>query len=158
MKLKMISGTKEVATQDIKIVKTMSSIEIAQLTEKNHKDVMRDIRNIEAELGQRISAPSSYVSEQNKKITMLTLDKENSLLLVSGYSVKLRQKIIRRWLELEGNLARNLQEAIQLVEATVDLNGSRWGKAGADQKKNRKVVKKFNELVKSELIQELNLF
>lgn len=73
MKLKMISGTKEVATQDIKIVKTMSSIEIAQLTEKNHKDVMRDIRNIEAELGQRISAPSSYVSEQNKKITMLTL-------------------------------------------------------------------------------------
>lgn len=158
MKLKMISGTKEVATQDMKIVKTMSSIEIAQLTEKNHKDVMRDIRNIEAELGQRISAPSSYVSEQNKKITMLTLDKENSLLLVSGYSVKLRQKIIRRWLELEGNLARNLQEAIQLVEATVDLNGSRWGKAGADQKKNRKVVKKFNELVKSELIQELNLF
>ncbi len=82
----------------------MSSKEIAELTGKEHNHIMRDIRKIEEELGASISGQSSYKTEQNKELPMLLLDKENSLLLVSGYSVVLRQKIIKRWQELENQV------------------------------------------------------
>lgn len=80
---------------------TMNSREIAELTSKEHKNILRDIENIESELGQLISEPSSYINSQNKELPMLTLNKDNTLLLVSGYSAVLRQKIIKRLNELE---------------------------------------------------------
>lgn len=45
----------------------MSSKEIAELCNKNHADVMRDIRNIEEQLGQSIFEQSSYINSQNKE-------------------------------------------------------------------------------------------
>lgn len=82
---------------------TMSSKEIAELTNKEHKNVLADIRTIEAELGELISQPTSYTDASNRQSPMLLLNKENSLLVVSGYSVILRKKIIDRWQELENN-------------------------------------------------------
>jgi len=46
---------------------TMSSREIAELTAKQHKDVMRDIRKMLAELGERKIAPSPYLDSQGKE-------------------------------------------------------------------------------------------
>ena len=82
----------------------MSSKEIAELCNKNHADVMRDIRNIEEQLGQSIFEQSSYINSQNKEQPMYLLNKENTLLLVSGYSVHLRLKIIKRLQEIEDNI------------------------------------------------------
>lgn len=98
---------------------TMSSREIAELTNKNHADVMRDIRNIEAELSLSISAESEYVNSRNQKHPEYLLTKENSLLVVSGYSVTLRKRIIDRWQELENkqhmNMPQTFAEALQLA-------------------------------------------
>lgn len=158
MKLGMIDGIKEIDTKDIKLVKTMSSLEIAKLTDKRHDHVLRDIRNIEKELGEPISGGGYYKDANQQDRPMLLLDKENTLLLVSGYSVKLRQAIIRRWLELEGSLLRNIQDKIQLIESEVNINGTLWGKAGVSQRRNRKVLSRFDELLKSDTVQELELF
>ena len=81
---------------------TMTSREIAELTNKEHAHVIRDIRNLQEKVvGETIFGLSSYISEQGKELPMYTLDKKQTLLLVSGYNALLRLKIINRWEELE---------------------------------------------------------
>jgi phage regulator Rha-like protein len=92
--------------QDISTItqQTMSSLEIAKLTEKNHSDVLRDIRKIlnEAGIGESKYA-FTYLSEQNKELPCFHLPRRECDLIVSGYSVKYRLAIIDRWHELEAN-------------------------------------------------------
>lgn len=99
---------------------TMDSREIAEYTGKNHSDVCRDIRNMVdgLKLGESTFA-SSYLSEQNKAVTCYKLPKRECLILVSGYSVALRAKIIDRWAELESQTAfkvpQTFAEALRLA-------------------------------------------
>ena len=80
----------------------MSSREIAKLTGKNHADVMRDIKSMLEQLDLDVSNfAETYIDSQNRIQPCFALDKENTLILVSGYNVKIRQAIIRRWQELE---------------------------------------------------------
>jgi hypothetical protein len=57
-----------------------------------------------------------------------------------------------------GDLLRNIQQKIQLIEGEVKINGTMWGLAGVSQRNNKKVIRKFNELLASETVQELELF
>lgn len=81
---------------------TMSSREIAELVEKRHRDVLRDVRVMfEAlELDAR-SFAHTYQDSQNRDQEEYLLPRELTLTLVSGYDVKLRKRVIDRWLELE---------------------------------------------------------
>lgn len=85
--------------------KTMSSLEIAELTGKAHAHVMRDIRVMMEELGGQSSFGSTYRDAQGKERACFNLPKRESLILVSGYSVELRARIIDRWAELEQQVA-----------------------------------------------------
>ena len=85
----------------------MSSKEIAELTEKHHNHVLRDIKQMLQTLD-LINNPNLgcqqyqiFKREDNKQIKEIFLDKELTLTLVSGYNVILRHKIIKRWQELE---------------------------------------------------------
>lgn len=85
---------------------TMSSLQIAEITGKLHKHVMRDIRNLlEQGVSQSNFGLSSYEQEQpnggTKKVSMYRLTKKGCLILASGYNAVLREKIIDRWAELE---------------------------------------------------------
>lgn len=87
-------------------VQTMSSREIAELTGKRHDNVMRDIRKMVEELSADSSLSwhcesSTYLDQQGKEREMYELDKDTTITLISGYDVKLRMKIIKRWQELE---------------------------------------------------------
>lgn len=85
-----------------KIESTMTSLEIAALTEKHHSHVLRDIREMLDQL--KITASSfgaSYKDSSGKKNACFNLQKRETLILVSGYSVAMRAKIIDRWQELE---------------------------------------------------------
>ncbi|TPE47217.1 phage antirepressor KilAC domain-containing protein [Amaricoccus solimangrovi] len=82
---------------------TMSSREIAELCEKRHDHVMRDIKKMLDKLGE--VAPKfggNYIAENGKENPCFLLPKDLTLTLVAGYNVKLRKRIIDRWLELEG--------------------------------------------------------
>lgn len=86
--------------------KTISSIEIAQLTGKRHADVMRDIRVLLDQGVQERNFASSFRMRQlqnggSKQEPCYILTKKGSLILASGYDALLREKIINRWEELE---------------------------------------------------------
>lgn len=83
---------------------TMSSIEIAELTRKRHDNVMRDARKMLLDLhGEHglLRFEGTYLDAQSKEQPCVNLPKRECLTLISGYSVKLRARIIDRWMELE---------------------------------------------------------
>jgi phage regulator Rha-like protein len=88
---------------------TMTSREIAVYTGKEHFHIMRDLGKMFAEMGDEGGASrfgSSYISEQGKLMPMLRLPKRETMILISGYSVTLRAKIVDRWQELEAQVAQ----------------------------------------------------
>lgn len=86
-------------------VKTMSSLEIAELTGKDHRNVMRDIKVMFEQLDNLkglLSFEHTYTHHQNgQKYKCYHLPKNETLCLVSGYSPQMRMAIIKRWQELE---------------------------------------------------------
>lgn len=87
---------------------TMSSREIAEITGKDHKHVLTDVRKMLVDLG--LGEPDfrrSYLSEQNKPMPGYNLPKRETIILVSGYNIKMRAAIIDRWQELESNMQQN---------------------------------------------------
>ena len=71
---------------------TMSSVEIAELTGKEHSNVLRDIRDMLSKIGDSNLNPKQYqeLTLPNKMTKEILLDKELSTTLVSGYSVPMR--------------------------------------------------------------------
>ena len=79
----------------------MSSLESAEVTGKAHKNVMADIKKQFEQLEISTADFSATRIVRGKEEPMFNLDEEQTLILASGYNVKLRQKIIKRWMELE---------------------------------------------------------
>lgn len=90
-------------------VATMSSREIAELTGKRHDNVFIDARRMLVELYEEegvLKFQETYIHPQNGQSYMeFMLPKRETLILVSGYSVKMRAKIVDRWQELEAKTA-----------------------------------------------------
>lgn len=100
---------------------TMSSREIATLCSKRHDNVMADIRKMLDELD--IYAPDfsgTFITEQGNQYECFNLPKRECLILVSGYNVKIRTKIIDRWQQLEQGKAKLLpQTKLEALKAYV---------------------------------------
>lgn len=98
----------------------MSSREIAELTGKRHDNVKTDIEKMLLELELNVPEFSGTYIATNGNISIeFNLPKRESLILVSGYSIVLRAKIIDRWQELESQqqskIPQTYAEALQLA-------------------------------------------
>ena len=86
---------------------TMTSRELAELTGKNHADVMRDIRDEveklkkEGEVGLSIFAESKYINSQNKEQPMYSFGREGAMQIAMRYSAIIRRKVILKLEEME---------------------------------------------------------
>lgn len=82
---------------------TMSSLEIARLTGKEHRNVLRDIREFldEIDEGDRLRFEQTYKDAYGRDQQCFVLPKRECLGLASKYDAKLRMAIIDRWAELE---------------------------------------------------------
>ena len=90
--LEVLAGHKE----------TMTSLEIAEVTGKEHKNVMRDIRNIlEQGVNQLNFELVEYPDKKGELRPCYNITKKGCLILASGYDALLREKIINRLEELE---------------------------------------------------------
>lgn len=86
---------------------TMSSREIAELTGKEHRHVLADIRKMFEELGETSAGFSADLPDAyGRPQPAFNLPKRETLILVSGYNVGMRAKIIDRWQELEAQPAK----------------------------------------------------
>ena len=108
----------------------MSSREIAELTNKQHKDVIRDVRVMQKALEEDgadlrhltdVKDGRGYTSE-------FLLDRDLTETLITGYSIALRHKVICRLRELEeerSSVARiptSLPEALRLAADQAEQN------------------------------------
>jgi len=88
---------------------TMSSLEIAGLTGKRHDHVLRDVRKMLATLNGPnfgdVGMLATYRDGKGEARECFNLPKRECLILVSGYSIEMRARIIDRWLQLEMMLA-----------------------------------------------------
>ena len=91
---------------------TMSTIEIAGLTGKAHKNVLADVRKMLAELNdpniggvEPADFSARYIDAKGEARECFNLPKRECLILVSGYNIELRAKIIDRWMQLEAAIA-----------------------------------------------------
>ena len=84
------------------LVESMSSLEIAEVTGKEHKNVMRDIQNLLSQGVDKLNFERiSYKDSMNRVRDAYQLTYKGVLILASGYNPVLREKIINRWEELE---------------------------------------------------------
>ena len=96
----------------------MSSREIAEITGKLHKNVIRDIRNME-ESWEKVTGLkfelSEYEDSTGRKLPEYQLDKREVLYVATKWNDEIRARIILRWEELENNL-KNLHTELSLKE------------------------------------------
>lgn len=104
----------------------MSSREIAELTGKDHKHVLSDIRKMFDDLGLHSAEFSAqYKDSTGRTLPMFNLPKRETLILVSGYDTVLRAKVVDRVAELESQSAGafkipgTLSEALRLASETM---------------------------------------
>lgn len=107
----------------------MSSREIAELTGKQHQHVKRDIEHMLAELGKDVSRFGRiYTDRMNRQQTEFYLDRELTEILITGYSIPLRARVIRRLHELESRqhvtVPQTLPDALRLAADLADENVS----------------------------------
>lgn len=107
---------------------TMSSLEIAELTGKQHAHVMRDIRSLlEHGVSESNFGLGSYSDANGQNRPCYNLTKKGCLILASGYDAKLRERIIDRWEQLE-------TEKKQVLATLPDFsNPAEAARAWADQ-------------------------
>lgn len=81
----------------------MTSQEIADEVEKEHKHVMRDIRSLISDnsIDQSNFGPISLPDSYGRPQPAFRLDFFAAMLLVSGYDTDRRGAILKRWMELE---------------------------------------------------------
>lgn len=92
---------------------TMTSKEIASLCEKEHRHVIRDIKTMMVEL-QKDGPVLGYgeIKDRRGYTEIFHLDKELTETLITGYSIRLRRKVVARMNELEGLLSEKLAPAL----------------------------------------------
>lgn len=91
--------------------KFMTSLEISEITDKEHKNVIRDIRKLlEQGVSQLNFELTYYKDEQGKDRPCYKLTQKGCLILASGYNPLLREKIIDRWESLETGKALPLYQ------------------------------------------------
>jgi len=130
----------------------MSSREIAELTGKLHKDVLRDIRKLSLQLVEnqyeRSFALVKYKDTKGELRPEYLLDKEQSILLISGYDAMLRLKIIRRWAELEAK-----QQPSYMIENPIE-RARAWA---LEMEGVQKAIETTNKLLTNNLCYDISV-
>ncbi|GEM_PF-6415130 len=100
---------------------TMSSKEIAELTGKLHKNVMRDIRNMQP-AWQNVTGRKFELSEfkdsTGRKLPMFKLTQKECLFIATKFNDEARAKLVLRWYQLETKQVAQVNHSAELEKLT----------------------------------------
>lgn len=102
----------------------MDSRDIATLTHKLHKNVLKDIREMYSKLG-RLKNELTYLDKQGKERPFYLLTYEDTITLLTGYSIELRAAVVKRWLALEKHYQSERKKSIEVRKTFTDELKSR---------------------------------
>tara|TARA_R110001599_G_scaffold173340_2_gene365148 strand:- start:4970 stop:5671 length:702 start_codon:yes stop_codon:yes gene_type:complete len=153
---------------------TMSSREIAELTEKEHSNVKRDISAMILQMNYPelklkdcpVFDPSELKGHEitigqfrhaNNLYDEFKLSHNYTILLVSGYNVNLRMNIIKRWQELESKQSPQLPQTMsQALQLAAD-QAKQLEEQAPKIEYHDKVLSTANGLTTTEIASELNM-
>lgn len=109
----------------------MSSREIAEITGKQHKNVLVDCDKLNENyrvMGLAEISADCYLDPRNREQREYKLTKIQTLDLMTGYNIELRIRVNRRWEELENKqvqkaLPQTFAEALRAYADEVEKNG-----------------------------------
>lgn len=104
----------------------MTSLQIAEITGKAHKDVMRSIRNMEISwenvCGRKFALTSRTIEQPNggtRDVPCYSLTKDESLYIATKFNDEARARLVLRWEELERKnqyqVPQSFSEALMLA-------------------------------------------
>ena len=115
---------------------TLTSLEVAEITGKDHKSILRDIRDeiekLGDERGRLIFVPTEYIDNFNRKQPMFCLTFKGVLQLGARYSAEIRFRLIEKIEQLQkpisvedmiimqANEMKSVKHRIDVVENKVD--------------------------------------
>ena len=103
---------------------TMTSVEIAEVTGKQHKDVLKSIRNMESaweKVSGRKFALASYTDAQGKERPCYNLTKRECLFVATKFNDEARARLVIRWEQLETERKPQLSQLEILVMSAQNL-------------------------------------
>lgn len=157
MKTRIINASTELKNEPSAHKRTMSSVEIAEMTGKLHHHVLRSIRAMEpawVKVAQTKFGCCSYKDENNRERPMYLLDYRECMYIATKFNDEARAKLILRWDELEredrakesnalpgspdSGVAHTIHELIEWVGVLQRLGG-------ADKASTLEIMKKIAE-------------
>lgn len=102
--------------------KTMTSLQIAELTGKTHSDLLKSIREQElawVKIGQGKFSLGSYIDKNNQARPMYELNRSECLYIATKFNDEARAKLIIRWEELENAQPKVPASTLDILEMTI---------------------------------------
>ena len=106
----------------------MTSLEIAELTGKQHKDVLKAIRNMEPAwtktCGRKFALPSRIIEQPNggtREVPCYQLTKTECLYIATKFNDEARAKLVLRWEELEMEDVRRKMSEVRCLPAPQEI-------------------------------------
>lgn len=133
--------------EDIVRKETMISLEIAEVTGRNHKDVMRSIREMEdawIKVNGRKFALVEYKDAKGEMRPCYSLSKTECLYIATKFNDEARAKLVLRWEELENQVRKS-----EIVMPNFS-NPAEAARAWADQYERNLALETNNKELKEE--------
>lgn len=133
--------------EDIVRKETMTSLEIAEVTGRNHKDVMRSIREMEeawVKVNGRKFALVEYKDAKGEMRPCYSLSKTECLYIATKFNDEARAKLVLRWEELENQIRKS-----EIVMPNFS-NPAEAARAWADQYERNLALEANNKELKEE--------
>ena len=102
----------------------MTSMEIAELTGKQHKDVLKAIRNMEPaweNVTGRKFALSGYKDSTGRTLPCYSLTKTECLYIATKFNDEARARLVIRWQQLEMEDVRRKMEAVRCLPSPQEI-------------------------------------
>ncbi|HCT3219340.1 TPA: Rha family transcriptional regulator [Escherichia coli] len=109
-------------------VVSMTTLEIAELTNKRHKNVLRDCEKLVEVAGLKSElSEETYTDITGRSLPLYRLTKKATFVLVSGYSAELRLKCFERIEFLESQVKRLEDAQKRAAVQSANRRGVTWG-------------------------------